>query len=147
VGGAAGKTFDAVLRWRELQDGSVSTSVGAYGIITVLEHIYGGRDGMAKALKVSKPLLGQLGKLTSTGDTRTGRKVGTKPSEQRPLTNGEERWIEGLVRQLIYRSLAIEVGGKVNSNLTKGEYSLDTTKIRMTLGQSANTSNAPGDTA
>lgn len=134
LGMAPGATFDAVLRWREVLEGGVSTSVGAYGIVTVLEHIYGGRRGVSQALKVSSVLLSQLGKLTSTGDTRSGRKVGKSASEQRPLTNGEERWIEGLIVHLIYRSLAVEVGGTINEPLTTKEYSLDTTVFRLTVG-------------
>ena len=103
------------------------------------EIVPGGSEGDGCVALVGEVHAESEGECTEPHDPEVG--------EQRPLTNGEERWIEGLVRQLIYRSLAIEVGGKVNSNLTKGEYSLDTTKICMTLGRSANTSNAPGDPA
>ena len=65
--------------------------------------------------------------------------MGKDASEQRPLTNGEEGWIDGLITQLIYRSLAVEVGGAVISLLTKTEYSLDTKVFRLDAPKKSST--------
>lgn len=129
--------FDATRRWQEVLEGSESASAGAYGVLTVLEHMYEGRAGVAKTLQVSNRLLDELGRLISTGDARYGRKVASDPSRHRALTNIEERWIEGLIPHLLYRSLVIEVGGHIppDKKLTAKEYPLG--RFVMTVDQTA----------
>ena len=147
LGGIHGGTFHATLRWQEVLESKESTSAGAYGVLTVLEHMYGGRTGVAKALVVSERLLSELGRLVSLGDTRSGRKVGGRPSEQRSLTNAEERSVERLIGALLYRSLVVEVGGQLGARLTAKEFPLDTfaltTEQTVTLGLRFVTTPAP----
>ncbi len=126
IGGASEVIDDAARRWREVLEGGESTAAGAFAILTVLEHVYNGRPGVAGSLQVERRLLNELGRLTATGDTRSGRKVAKFPADRRPLTNKELRWIEGLINRLLLRALAVDVGGSVRAPLTFANYSLDT---------------------
>ncbi len=80
-------------------------------------------------------LLDQLGRLTATGDTRSGRKVAKSPADRRLLTNKELRWIEGLINRLLLCALAVDVGGSVGAPLRFADYSLDT--YHFTVDQEA----------
>ncbi len=135
IGGASEVIADAARRWREVLEGGESTAAGAFAILTVLEHVHNGRAGVAEALPVDRRLLDQLGRLTATGDTRSGRKVAKSPADRRPLTNKELRWIEGLINRLLLCALAVDVGGSVGAPLTFADYSLDT--YHFTVDQEA----------
>jgi hypothetical protein len=104
-------------------------------VLSILEDTYQGRRGVAATLHVSIKLLEQLGRLTGTGNSASGRKVGKSAGERRSLTINEIRWIEGLMEHLLLRALVVEVGGHINSELTVAEYSLDTDSFRISVNQ------------
>lgn len=126
---------DLIRRWREVLEGGESTPAGAYHVLSVLEHLHDGRDGVARTLRVSKRLLEQLGRLTAIGNARSGRKMGGSLAEQRPLAATELNWIEGLIDLLLVRVFVIDVGGSINKALTAADYSLDTATYHMSVGQ------------
>jgi hypothetical protein len=103
----------------------------------VLEDLHNGRQGVAKTLGVSPALLTQLGRLTATGDTRSGRKVGKAATERRQLTNGELRWIERLVNQLLLLALIVDVGATSTGPLTTANFPLDTKTFVLQVDQTA----------
>jgi hypothetical protein len=113
---------DATQRWVEVLAGRESMPAGAFGVLEVLQYMYGGRKGVAQRLMVSERLLDELGRLVSTGNTRFGRKVGKAEAERRQLTNIEMRWVESLVEHLLARSLTVEVGNTIPKQLTVADH-------------------------
>ena len=71
LGGASEAITNAARRWREVLENRETTAAGAYGVFTVLEWMYNGRDGVATKLQVSPSLLSQLGRLTATATRRS----------------------------------------------------------------------------
>jgi hypothetical protein len=75
----------------------------AYYCLSLVERMGGGRGGAAKAFSIDSAVLGKLGELTSTrGDALTARKVDRR-SPNKPLSEGEERWVLAAVTRLIIR--------------------------------------------
>lgn len=76
----------------------------AYACLTVLEGSAGSRQEAAERYRISKRVLGKLGRLTTEiGDEETARKFSCL-KERRPHTGTERAWIEAAVKALIRRA-------------------------------------------
>lgn len=65
-----------------------------------VEQEFGGRDGAAAALNVSRNVFDKLGKLSGVDDPQEGRKVG---GQQRSLTADEATWVRNALAGLTIR--------------------------------------------
>jgi hypothetical protein len=135
LGGVAWDMTQAVRRWHEVLDGSMTVSAGGYGVLTVLEDMFRGRRNMAKRLRISPRLLSQLGRLLSVGNAASGRKVNPSPADRRALSVHEERWVEGLMSHVLARAVAVDVGATINADLTANDYSLDVDAVHIQIDQ------------
>jgi hypothetical protein len=93
----------AYRRWLGYRSGKEPLQSMAYFVLTLLESAAGGRQAAASSFKIDAPVLGTIGRLSSTkGDESTARKAG--PGNQfQELTGAEKQWLEEAIRRVIHR--------------------------------------------
>jgi len=94
-------------RWRNVAQGRELVTGSAYFVLTTLEDKFGGRNGVASTLCISRNILDKLGRLASTEDPQLGRKASGGPG---PLISEDVIWIKAACHQLIKRVMLYEAG-------------------------------------
>lgn len=93
----------AYRRWLGYRSGKEPLQSMAYFVLTLLESAAGGRKSAARSFQIDVPVLGTIGRLSSTkGDESTARKAG--PGNQfQELSGSEKQWLEEAMRRVIHR--------------------------------------------
>jgi hypothetical protein len=93
----------AYRRWLGYRSGKEPLQSMAYFVLTLLESTAGGRQNAARSFQIELPVLGAIGRLSSTkGDESTARKAG--PGNQfQELSGSEKQWLEEAIRRVIHR--------------------------------------------
>ena len=80
----------------------------AYALVTLLERLYGGRQGAAEKLNVSRAVLDKVGRLSAKSDPLHGRKFGTSSFEElHPIEIG---WLRDFIEKVGKRTASVESG-------------------------------------
>jgi hypothetical protein len=109
------------LRYKRYQEGGEPLPSMAYFCLTVLEIGAGGRRKAAKNYSISKDVLAEIGRLSSTRGGTEARKVGASDIEKK-LTEAECRRLIAAVRHLIRRAAEIAYNpGKVYPRITMAD--------------------------
>lgn len=104
----------AYRRWLGYRSGKEPLQSMAYFVLTLLESTAGSRQDAAHSFQIDLPVLGTIGRLSSTkGDESTARKAG--PGNQfQELSGSEKQWLEEAVRRVIHRLGEHASGGSLS---------------------------------